>query len=116
MKRQHPPSTQDDAANTDDNTFVWSGNSSSTDNGYYDSNSGSTDYDNGGGADYDNGGGTDYDNGDGSDYDNGGGSDYDNGDGSDYDNGGGTDYDNGGGDDGGFSDGAAESGNYDNEE
>ena len=108
--------TQDDAANTDDNTFVWSGNSSSTDNGYYDSNSGSTDYDNGGGADYDNGGGTDYDNGDGSDYDNGGGSDYDNGDGSDYDNGGGTDYDNGGGDDGGFSDGAAESGNYDNEE
>ena len=108
--------TQDDAANTDDNTFVWSGNSSSTDNGYYDSNSGSTDYDNGGGADYDNGGGTDYDNGGGSDYDNGGGSDYDNGDGSDYDNGGGTDYDNGGGDDGGFSDGAAESGNYDNEE
>ena len=112
--------TQDDAANT----FVWSGSSSSTDNGYYDSNSGSTDYDNGGGADYDNGGGTDYDNGGGSDYDNGGGSDYDNGggsdydngDGSDYDNGGGTDYDNGGGDDGGFSDGAAESGNYDNEE
>ena len=92
--------TQDDAANTDDNTFVWSGNSSSTDNGYYDSNSGSTDYDNGGGSDYDNGGG----------------SDYDNGGGSDYDNGGGTDYDNGGGDDGGFSDGAAESGNYDNEE
>ena len=108
--------TQDDAANTDDNTFVWSGDSSSTDNGYYDSNSGSTDYDNGGGADYDNGGGSDYDNGGGSDYDNGGGSDYDNGDGSDYDNGGGTDYDNGGGDDGGFSDGAAESGNYDNEE
>ena len=108
--------TQDDTTNTDDNTFVWSGNSSSTDNSYYDNNSGSTDYDNGGGTDYDYSGGTDYDNGGGSDYDNGGGSDYDNGGGSDYDNGGGSDYDNGGGDDGGFSDGAAESGNYDNEE
>ena len=28
--------TQDDTTNTDDNTFVWSGNSSSTDNSYYD--------------------------------------------------------------------------------
>ena len=108
--------TQDDTTNTYDNTFVWSGNRSSTDNIYYDNNSVSTDYDNGGGTDYDYGGSSDYDNGGGSDYDNGGDSDYDNGGGSDYDNDSGSDYDNGGGDDGGFSDGAAESGNDDNEE